>query len=37
MRYEFFEKNDYVFKQNDVGTKFYVILDGNVCILVNTP
>ena len=22
---------------NDVGTKFYVILDGNVCILVNTP
>ena len=32
LKYEFFEKDDYVFEFDDVGEKFYIILDGSVSI-----
>ena len=30
--YEFVNANDFVFRYGDIGTKFYIILEGRICI-----
>ena len=37
MSYEFFSKDDYVFHHGDKGTKFYIIIGGQVRVLVALP
>ncbi len=32
LQYEFFFKDQMVFKQGETGEKFYIIIDGEVCI-----
>lgn len=34
MKYEFVRKNNYVFKIDDMGNKFYIILKGKVSIYI---
>ena len=35
MKFETYEKNAVVFRQNQVGDKFYIILSGSVGVFIN--
>ena len=37
MDYEIYKKNEIIFEQGSVGTKFFVILKGSVGVVVNIP